>query len=183
MRIDSAIPYSYIDTHQAAARNVSAPVQPQNVSYYGPGVIVDISQEAKDSSRMLHPQNQSKVKAPDGSQKVAAAGDVEGCQTCKNRKYVDESNDPSVSYQSPQHISPGQSGAKVMAHEREHVTNEQAKAERENRRIVSQTVSLSTSICPECGRVYVSGGVTRTVTANDKKAEVPVENKTKGEET
>jgi ribosomal protein L32 len=46
------------------------------------------------------------------------------------------------------------------------VANEQAKAERNDRRIVSQTVTLNTSICPECGRVYVSGGVTRTITAN-----------------
>jgi len=169
MRIDNTVPYSYIDT-QAAARKVSAPVQPQNMGYYGPGVVVEISQEARDFN------NTNKVKAPDGIQKTAAAQEIEECQTCKNRKYADDSDDPSVSYQTPQHISPGQSGAKVMAHEREHVANEQARAEREERRVVSQTVSLSTSICPECGRIYVSGGVTRTVTASDKKADAPIEN-------
>jgi ribosomal protein L32 len=175
MRIDSAVPYSYIDTNQAAARRIAGE-QPQNMNKYGPGVIVEISQEARDYN------NQNKAKATDGTRKIAEAMEIEECQTCKNRKYVDKSNDPSVSYQTPQRISPGQSGAKVMAHEREHVANEQAKAEREERRVVSQTVSLSTSICPECGRVYVSGGVTRTVTASDKKAEAPAENNTTGEE-
>jgi len=168
MRIDSAIPYSYFNTQQTAAGRIT-PEQPQKTNY-APGVIVEISQQAKDYN------NQNKIKNPDGTQKIAEAQAVEECQTCKNRKYVDESNDPSVSYQTPQNISPGQSASKVMAHEREHVTNEQAKAERENRRVVSQTVSLSTSICPECGRVYVSGGVTRTITAGGKKAEAPAVN-------
>jgi len=169
MRIDNAMPNYNLDLYQAAAKKASAPERPQSASYYGQGVIVEISQEAKDYN------NQNKLKSPDGVQKASEIGEIEECQTCKNRKYVDESNDPSVSYQSPQHISPGQSGAKVAAHEREHVTNERAKAEREDRRIVSQTVSLSTAVCPECGKVYVSGGVTRTVTAGEKKTETPAE--------
>jgi len=176
MRIDSAVPYSYIDTNRTPISR-TASERPQNMGYYGPGVVVEISQQARDYN------NQNQAKAPDGTQKIAEAQGVKECQTCKNRKYVDESNDPSVSYQTPQHIDPGQSGAKVMSHEREHAANEQAKAEREERRIVSQTVSLTTGICPECGRVYISGGVTRTVTASDKKAEAPAENKnTTGEE-
>jgi hypothetical protein len=165
MRIDNTLPYSYIDTNKTAAGK-TAPEQPQNASYYGPGVIVEISQAAKDYN------NQSKVKAPDGTQKISEAQNIEGCQTCKNRKYVDGSSDPSVSYQSPQHIDPGQAGTKVMAHEREHVSNEQEKAKREDRKVISQYVSLSTAICPECGKLYISGGVTRTVTASDKKAAV-----------
>jgi uncharacterized protein with PIN domain len=51
----------------------------------------------------------------------------------------------------------------VAAHENEHVASEQQKAEQEGREIVSQTVMLYSSICPECKRVYVSGGETRTV--------------------
>jgi ribosomal protein L32 len=53
-----------------------------------------------------------------------------------------------------------------MAHEREHVVNEQAKAERDDRRVINQTVSLTMSTCSECGRMYVSGGTTRTTTAS-----------------
>jgi hypothetical protein len=88
------------------------------------------------------------------------------CQTCKNRKYQDGSNDPGVSFKTPAHIDPGSAQSVVRGHEQEHVSNQRAKAQSENRRIISQSVSLFTSICPECGRVYVSGGVTRTVTAS-----------------
>ena len=47
----------------------------------------------------------------------------------------------------------------------EHVYREQAKAQREDREVVSQSVTYHTAICPECGKAYVSGGTTRTVTA------------------
>ena len=58
-------------------------------------------------------------------------------------------------------------GAAVRGHEQQHVSREQAKAEREGRKVISQSVSIHTAVCPECGRVYVSGGTTRTVTAKD----------------
>jgi Zn-finger nucleic acid-binding protein len=90
------------------------------------------------------------------------------CQTCKNRKYVDGSDDASVSFQTPTRVSPEAAASKVAAHEHEHVRNEQADAKREGRRVVSQSVTIKTDICPECGRVYVSGGETKTVTANAK---------------
>lgn len=91
------------------------------------------------------------------------------CQTCNERKYQDESNDPGVSFKSPGHISPGASASVVASHEKEHVTNEQAKARGEGRRVVSQSVVLHYSVCPECHKTYVSGGTTRTVTASDNK--------------
>ena len=94
--------------------------------------------------------------------------EVHECQTCKNRKYQDSSSDPSVSFQSPTHLNPGQAAGAVASHESEHVAHEQARAEREDRQIISQSVTIHTAICPECGRVYVSGGVTRTITANKK---------------
>lgn len=87
------------------------------------------------------------------------------CECCRNRKYVDGSTDGSVSYQTPTHISPEDSAAKVMAHEHEHVFNEQLYAEQAGREVLSQSVQLDTSICPECGTSYVSGGMTTTVTA------------------
>ena len=49
----------------------------------------------------------------------------------------------------------------------EHVYREQAKADREGRKVVSQSVTMHTEICPECGKSYVSGGTTRTVTKAD----------------
>jgi len=112
---------------------------------------------------------------PDGFNSPAASVEISPqalaasaeCETCSSRRYVDQSDDPSVSFQAPTHVSPGQSAAAVMAHEREHVVNEQARADRDGSRVISQTVSIQMSTCPECKRVYASGGTTRTVTAKD----------------
>ena len=73
-----------------------------------------------------------------------------------------------VSFQTPTNISPEQAASAVRGHENEHVVREQAKAQREDRRVVSQSVTLHTDICPECGKVYISGGTTRTVTVAEK---------------
>ena len=100
----------------------------------------------------------------DAAQK--AAEDAE-CQTCKERKYQDGSDDAGVSFKTPTHISPDLAASAVKGHEMEHVVRERAAAKREDRRVVSQSVTMHTSICPECGRVYVSGGTTRTTTASE----------------
>jgi len=84
------------------------------------------------------------------------------CKTCASRRYVDKSDDPSVSYQTPTNISASMSTAAVASHENEHVSNERAKADRDGREIINQTVNLTYDCCPECGRTYVSGGTTRT---------------------
>lgn len=85
----------------------------------------------------------------------------EECQTCKNRKYQDGS-DEMVSFKSPAHISPEASGAAVRSHEQEHVTNAYSKAATGEGKVVSASVTLQTAVCPECGRSYVSGGTTTT---------------------
>ena len=106
----------------------------------------------------------------DGVEESKSAAEVveeTKCQTCAQRKYQDGSNDPGVSFKAPTTISADAAPAAVRGHEQEHVVREQAKAEREDRRVVSQSVSIHTDICPECGRVYVSGGTTKTVTAAD----------------
>ena len=88
------------------------------------------------------------------------------CQTCKNRKYQDGSDDSGVSFQTPTRVDPKAAGSAVRSHEQEHVSRNRSKAEREGKEIVSQSVTIHTNICPECGRVYVSGGTTRTTTKN-----------------
>jgi hypothetical protein len=98
-------------------------------------------------------------------QRLKRTGQIE-CQACKERKYQDGSNDPGVSFKAPGHISPESSAAVVMSHEQEHVGNEQAKANQEDREVISQSVRLFTAVCPECGKAYVSGGETRTTTAS-----------------
>lgn len=100
-------------------------------------------------------------------QMLKRTGQIE-CQTCKNRTYQDGSNDMGVSFKTPGHIDPAVSGAVVRSHEQEHVTNERAHANMKGRRVVSQSVTLSTSVCSECGRSYVSGGTTRTTTVSNK---------------
>ncbi len=92
------------------------------------------------------------------------------CQACANRKYVDGSNDPGVSFKAPGHISPEASASTVMAHEREHVSNRRASAQTEGKKVISQSVQIFTDICSECGKAYVSGGRTRTVTATNSQA-------------
>ncbi len=100
-----------------------------------------------------------------GTGKNNATGSIsdpgQECQTCKNRKYKDGS-DEMVSFKSPTHISPQTSAAAVRSHEQEHVTNAYSKAATNNGKVISATVTLRTAICPECGRSYVSGGTTNT---------------------
>ena len=107
------------------------------------------------------------VDGVDESKTAAEVVEETQCQTCARRKYQDGSADPGVSFKTPTSISPDAAPAAVRGHEQQHVVREQAKAEREDRRVVSQSVTIHTDICPECGRVYVSGGTTKTVTAAD----------------
>ena len=106
-------------------------------------------------------QGEKAVQESKSAQEVMEEGQ---CQTCKARKYQDGSNDPGVSYQTPTNIAPTQAASAVRGHEQEHVVREQARAKREGREVVNQSVTLHTDICPECGKVYVSGGTTRTTT-------------------
>ena len=111
------------------------------------------------------------VRQPDGAapglgaESVQKAAEEGECQTCKERKYQDGSDDAGVSFKTPTKIDPDQAASAVRGHEMEHVVREQAKAQREDRKVVSQSVTYHTAICPECGKAYVSGGTTRTVTA------------------
>ena len=60
------------------------------------------------------------------------------------------------------HLSPEASAARVRAHEQEHVSNAFKKAAQNNGKVISASVSMQTSVCPECGRSYVAGGETNT---------------------
>lgn len=89
--------------------------------------------------------------------------DTYECQTCKNRKYQDGSNDPSVSFKTPTKLSPERAAFAVRSHEMEHVAHAKMEALNEDKEIVSQSVTYHTGVCPECGRTYLAGGNTRTV--------------------
>lgn len=98
-------------------------------------------------------RREEKEKAEDGE-----------CETCENRRYQDGSDDPGVSFKSATKISPEAAASAVRGHEMEHVYRNQAKAAREGKKVVSQSVVIKSAICPECGKPYVAGGETRTVT-------------------
>ena len=83
------------------------------------------------------------------------------CETCKNRKYIDGS-DENVSFKSAAHISPEAAPSRVRGHEAEHVANAYKKASEGNGKVLQASVKIQTAICPECGRTYVSGGLTTT---------------------
>ena len=103
------------------------------------------------------------VKNPGESTRVAPGrrSSPAECQTCKERKYQDGS-DENVSFKSAQHISPEAAGARVRAHEQEHVANAYSKAAEKGGKVIRASVAIHTAICPECGRTYVSGGTTST---------------------
>lgn len=92
--------------------------------------------------------------------KVQGTGKTE-CQTCKERKYQDGS-DEMVSFKAAAHISPEASSSAVRSHEQEHVSNAFKKAARGDGKVLQASVRLQTAICPECGRSYVAGGTTTT---------------------
>lgn len=83
------------------------------------------------------------------------------CQTCKNRKYQDGS-DEMVSFKAAGHIDPGNAAAVVLSHEHEHVANAYNKARNNGGEVARASVQLKQAICPECGRTYIAGGVTNT---------------------
>lgn len=95
------------------------------------------------------------------AKKVGGTSAPGKCQTCKNRKYQDGSSE-NVSFKSAAHVSPNAAGAAVRSHEGEHVANAYSKAAANNGKVINASVSIHTSVCPECGRTYVSGGTTNT---------------------
>ena len=141
-----------------------------------PGTVLPQAYPAEQAARMRvqYPGDNvvdfpgSKGIGAEGAQQTAEEGE---CQTCKERKYQDGSDDMGVSFQTPTNVDPDLAASAVRGHEMEHVVRERAKATREDRKVVSQSVTYHTAICPECGKVYVSGGTTRTVTkANNTEA-------------
>ena len=171
MKIDIAVPTLQY-TAPVSAPQTGLPsttvtqIAPQGGSPFGPAAVLNISAEGRAA---YEASITGDMNGDGNTSGVARMEGPEECQTCKSRKYVDVSGDPSVSFQAPTSLSPGEAMHAVPAHEREHVRNEQAKADSEGRRVVSQSVTIHTSVCPECGVVYVSGGETRTVTVSDEK--------------
>ncbi len=129
------------------------------------------AENANNPNRVGGAWNAENGKGADGAKNGNGRSDKGECHTCKNRKYQDGSDDPGVSFKTATKMSPEQAATAVLSHEIEHVTRNQAKAKSEGREVISQSVMLHTAICPECGRSYIAGGVTRTVTGERTKKE------------
>lgn len=99
---------------------------------------------------------------PDDVKKPGRRSSPAECETCKNRRYQDESGDNNVSFKSPSRIAPDAAASKVRAHENQHVSNAYKKAAKNNGKVINASVSIKTAICPECGSTYVAGGLTKT---------------------
>lgn len=110
--------------------------------------------------------NPNQVKLPgqeeDDDKKPGRKSSPEECETCKNRKYQDGSDEGNVSFKAAAHIDPRAAAGAVRAHEGEHVANAYSKAKEDNGKVISANVNIHTAVCPECGRSYVSGGTTTT---------------------
>ena len=144
---------------------------------YRPGVGTDYSNFGKSDSAVQSAEEKQKAQLKNlpwaseededdkKSGKMRSKGHIDDpsceCQTCKNRKYQDGS-DEMVSFKSAQRIAPSAVAAKVRGHEQEHVVNAYEKAAQNNGKVIRASVTLHTAVCPECGRTYVSGGETCT---------------------
>lgn len=140
-------PYNYISPYQQKAEE-------ERKESLG---IKDPIKEAKDEAI----KKNDPLEKADPEEKAKKRSGAEECETCENRKYQDGS-DENVSFKAASHISPEAAGAAVRAHEGEHVANAYDKAKQAGGEVVQASVSIHTSICPECGRTYVSGGTTHT---------------------
>lgn len=120
------------------------------------------SRQTQDVNAVTSGGAEEKSANPDEVKKPGRKSSPADCETCKNRKYQDGSDEGNVSFKSPSHISPEASASKVRAHENEHVSNAYKKAAKKNGKVVNASVSLQTAICPECGTTYVAGGLTKT---------------------
>ena len=119
-----------------------------------PGAIKKPGEEDEENKTDKNPGESDEKKA---GRKSSPAD----CETCKNRKYQDGS-DEMVSFKSAAKINPNAVASKVRAHEQEHVSNAYKKAAQDNGEVVNASVRIKTAVCPECGRTYVSGGETTT---------------------
>lgn len=129
----------------------------------------DKLEKSGEVDESLFPSEKDEKAAEHGIKHDGFEKDVPDCQceTCKNRRYKDDSDDSCVSFQSATKMTPGAAAYKVRGHEMEHVRRESIKAENEGKKVVSQTVQIKTDTCDECGRIYVAGGLTRTRTRID----------------
>ncbi len=143
----------YTDSYGSASANKQPSTMAENAASAG---IAGTSSDTGEEGRVIVCNPAESTEKQAGKKSSPAE-----CETCKNRKYQDGS-DEDVSFKSPAHINPNAAASRVRSHEQEHVNNAYKKAAENNGKVMSCNVSIHTDICPECGRTYVSGGTTAT---------------------
>lgn len=133
--------------------------QPYNSIYAGP---LGRTSQTQNVNAVSGLEGEKRSANPDDVKKPGRRSSPEDCETCKNRKYQDGSDESNVSFKAASHVSPESAASRVRAHENEHVSNAYKKAAKDNGKVMNASVTIQTSICPECGRTYVSGGLTKT---------------------
>ena len=133
--------------------------QPYNSIYTSP---IGKASQAQNVNAVSGLEGEKKSANPDDVKKPGRRSSPEECETCNNRKYQDGSDEGNVSFKAASHVSPESAASRVRAHENEHVSNAYKKAAKDNGKVVNASVTIQTAICPECGRTYVSGGLTKT---------------------
>lgn len=153
-------PVAPVQAAPAVDRDQPSAVRLSGIQYQPGTDPVELS--VRSRIQYLSPEElEAELSKSKSAQEVMAEGE---CQTCKERKYQDGSDNPGVSFKTPTNVAPELAASAVRGHEQEHIALEQAEARREGREVVSRSVTYHTAICPECGKVYVSGGTTRTST-------------------
>ena len=153
-------PVAPVQAAPAVDRDQPSAVRLSGIQYQPGTDPVELS--VRSRIQYLSPEElEAEISKSKSAQEVMAEGE---CQTCKERKYQDGSDNPGVSFKTPTNVAPELAASAVRGHEQEHIALEQAEARREGREVVFQSVTYHTAICPECGKVYVSGGTTRTST-------------------
>lgn len=141
---------------QSAGTGTTARGHSSNAEQAAAQSMPGVAQESEDGRVIIRNPGESTEKQAGKKSSPAE------CETCKNRKYKDGSDEGDVSFKAPSHIDPKTAASKVRSHEQEHVSNAYQKAEKNNGKVVACNVSIKTDICPECGRTYVAGGTTAT---------------------
>lgn len=158
-------PSEILQTEVRQNKNVSEEVskyfQDKKENTYSP---VNLNLFEKDDDTDAAGNTHGVVKNPGASTHKAAGRESSPaeCETCASRKYQDGSDENDVSFKTPGHIDPDISASVVLGHEHEHVANAYEKERNGEGEVKNVTVTLHNDICPECGRVFVAGGVTHT---------------------
>ncbi len=100
------------------------------------------------------------------SSRTAKNSGTQECQTCRERKYRCGDG-------SPESVSASTSSAQVMSHEKRHLVEQKASADRKEMEVVNTSIRIEYNKCPECGRMYASDGEATTTmrTKPDQQAE------------